>query len=326
MARQAGYYRFSRRNQPRLNTVSSGIMKLTIGVTVLQFLSPSLFGSQIIRDQFALYLPRLWQGDFWRLLSVTLVHDNAFHIFMNMYALWLFGRLFEPLVGGKRFLLIYVLSGLGGSIAVALFGQIGTPVVGASGAIYGIFGGLLAYYYGRYQSLGLLWKDPLSRQLIILLGINIVISFAPGISLLGHLGGLIVGSLIGYLFGRHDTVGLAFGEKAGSVILGFAMLGILVYSAMPVHRGGFWLIKSVNLLGYTVDAEGNFIWHQQEEGFKQERLQEARAAFEKSENDPDNSKLYRDLRDHVGGLIEKLERAFQLEEISPPPQKKELEV
>lgn len=78
----------------------------------------------------------------WRLLTVLLVHGGIWHLLLNMFALWLMGRTLEPLIGRLRFVVLYLLSGLGGSVMVVLFG-FDTSVVGASGAIFGLFGATL---------------------------------------------------------------------------------------------------------------------------------------------------------------------------------------
>ncbi|MFK5126597.1 rhomboid family intramembrane serine protease, partial [Klebsiella pneumoniae] len=78
----------------------------------------------------------------WRLFTAALVHSGFFHIGLNMLALWFIGRNLEPLLGKWRFVALYLLGTLGGSVAVALLAPT-TIVVGASGAIFALFGALL---------------------------------------------------------------------------------------------------------------------------------------------------------------------------------------
>ncbi len=130
----------------------------------------------------------------WRVLTVLLVHGGFAHLGLNMLALWLIGRSLEPLLGRGRFLALYLLSGLGGSVAVALLAPY-TSVVGASGAIFGMFGALLVI--GRHIGANV-------TGIAIILAINLAIGFFPGfgISWQAHVGGLIVGALIGLVYSR----------------------------------------------------------------------------------------------------------------------------
>ena len=117
-----------------------------------------------------------------------LVHDGFWHVGLNMLALWMIGRSLEPLLGHGRFLTLYLLSALGGSVAVALL-SFTTPVVGASGAIFGLFGALIVI--GRHIGANI-------AGIAIILGVNLVIGFIPGfnVSWQAHVGGLVVGALV----------------------------------------------------------------------------------------------------------------------------------
>jgi membrane associated rhomboid family serine protease len=125
------------------------------------------------------------------------VHDGFWHVGLNMLAVWMIGRSLEPLLGHARFLALYLISGLGGSVAVALL-AFGTPVIGASGAVFGLLGALLVI--GRHIGANI-------TAIAILLGINLVIGFLPGrgISWQAHVGGLVTGALIGLIYARTRT-------------------------------------------------------------------------------------------------------------------------
>lgn len=116
------------------------------------------------------------------------------HLLFNMYALWVTGQVLEPVLGRLRFTALYLLSALGGSVAVLLLADPNAqswlvPVLGASGAVFGLFGALLVVLR-RFKGN--------ANQILILLGINFVISFVvPNISWQGHLGGLVVGAAMG---------------------------------------------------------------------------------------------------------------------------------
>jgi membrane associated rhomboid family serine protease len=124
-------------------------------------------------------------GEWWRVLSAAFLHVGPLHLVMNMLALLVFGSELERQLGRWRFLVLYALSALGGAAAIQLFGEPRVPVAGASTAIYGLLGGLGVLMLARRQDL---------RALLTLLAINVLISFLPGVSLLGHLGGLVAGA------------------------------------------------------------------------------------------------------------------------------------
>ncbi|SNR62107.1 rhomboid family intramembrane serine protease [Blastococcus mobilis] len=125
-------------------------------------------------------------GEWWRVFTAAFLHIGPVHLAMNMLALLLFGSEMERQLGRWRYLSLYLLSALGGAVAIQLLGDPRVAVAGASAAIYGLLGGLGVLMLAQRQDL---------RGLLTLLAINVVISFLPGVSLLGHLGGLVAGAL-----------------------------------------------------------------------------------------------------------------------------------
>lgn len=130
----------------------------------------------------------------WRMITSAFLHSQNFllHIVLNMYTLWIFGQALEPLLGRIRFLAVYLLSAVGGSVGYLLLTPIlpeGGPVgvVGASGAIFGLFGAMLVVQRHRGGE---------TKQLWVLIAINGVIGFmVPQIAWQAHLGGLVTGAL-----------------------------------------------------------------------------------------------------------------------------------
>lgn len=171
-----------------------------IGITLFVYLLTLIPGiGSTIQNQLLFIAPALYPdltGRFepWRLLTVALVHGSFFHVGLNMLALWMIGRSLEPLLGRWRFLTLYLLSALGGSVAVTLLSFL-TPVVGASGAIFGLFGALLVI--GRHIGANI-------AGIAIILGVNLVIGFLPGfnVSWQAHIGGLLVGLLVAFIYTR----------------------------------------------------------------------------------------------------------------------------
>ena len=124
-------------------------------------------------------------GEWWRVITAAFLHVGPVHLAMNMLALLIFGSELERQLGRWRFLALYLVSALGGAAVIQLFGDPRVPVAGASTAIYGLLGALGVLMIARRQDL---------RGILTLLAINVLISFLPGVSLLGHLGGLVAGA------------------------------------------------------------------------------------------------------------------------------------
>jgi membrane associated rhomboid family serine protease len=130
--------------------------------------------------------PLVDAGQWWRLVTAAFLHVGPLHLVLNMLALLVFGTELEGLLGRWRYLALYFVSVLGGATAVQLFSD--APVAGASTAIWGLMGGLGVLLLARRQDL---------RGIVTLLALNVLISvLVPGISLVGHLGGLVAGALV----------------------------------------------------------------------------------------------------------------------------------
>ncbi|WOF23094.1 rhomboid family intramembrane serine protease [Microbacterium betulae] len=204
------------------------IAGITAIVYLLQMVDQyALGGSLGIQSWLAFYAPYLYPdltGTFqpWRLLTVALVHGGIWHVGLNMLSLWMIGRILEPVVGSARFLALYVLSALGGSVAVALL-SFTTPVVGASGAVFGLLGALLVI--GRRLGGNI-------TGILVLLGINLVIGFLPGfnVSWQAHVGGLVTGLVVGLVLSRTGGRGRRGLQTA---LLGLVLVGLVALLAVP---------------------------------------------------------------------------------------------
>ena len=175
--------------------VTYAIIALCVLVYVLQWLLPG----EAVYQQFA-FANVFADREPWRMLTAAFLHSQSFllHIVLNMYTLWIFGQALEPLLGRVRFLAVYLLSAVGGSIGFLLL----TPdrpvigVVGASGAIFGLFGAMLVVQRHRGGE---------TRQLWVLIAINGAIGFfVQGIAWQAHLGGFFCGLFLVPLFERRS--------------------------------------------------------------------------------------------------------------------------
>lgn len=163
------------------------------------------------------YAPFLTETEPWRMVSSAFLHSkNIMHIAFNMYALWILGNALEPAFGRARFLAVYLISAFAGSVGVLLIAPIDTVVVGASGAVFGLFGALFVVQKKRGGDL---------RQIIVLLLINVAIGFiVPNIAWQAHLGGLIAGVLC--------TVAIAYAPAKNRVLVQWG--GIAAVAALLV--------------------------------------------------------------------------------------------
>jgi membrane associated rhomboid family serine protease len=155
-------------------------------------------GSGPLSEAGFVYGPAVAHGEWWRLITGAFLHLNILHIAFNMYALWLFGPIIEQMYGHVEFAVIYLLCALGGNVLTILVAPT-VPALGASGAIFGLFG--LAFIVSRRRHLLL---GPQARAMLsrvgTLLVLNLIITFSlPFISWTGHVGGLGVGAVIGLL-------------------------------------------------------------------------------------------------------------------------------
>jgi membrane associated rhomboid family serine protease len=204
------------------------VTKVLIGINVLVYLAEIGSGSgttgagngSSVVERFALFGPAVANGDWWRLITSGFLHANVLHIGLNMLILWLVGSPLEEMLGRGRYLLLYFVSLLAGSAGALLQAPLVTTV-GASGAIFGLFGALLVLeYFATGQIVG--------GQAFGLIVINLIFSFAfSNISWGGHIGGLvggILGTLVLARFGRghaaYGRIGLL--GIAGMVLIGAA--------------------------------------------------------------------------------------------------------
>jgi len=159
------------------------------------------------------------QGDFHRLLTSMFLHASLIHLLFNSYALYVVGQDVERLYGSGRFLVIYFLGGLGGSLLSYVLGD-ATPSVGASGAIFGLIGAEIAYFYLHREAFGKHGQQQL-RSLLMVAGVNLFLGATiPGINNLAHIGGLVFGAVLGWLLApKYEAPSVFMPAGDGSVTL-----------------------------------------------------------------------------------------------------------
>lgn len=211
----------------RVNLVTMVLIGINVAVAVIEFASGSSasFTNNTIFEKGALFAAGyvdasgnplgVAHGEWWRMFTAMFLHASFFHLAVNMYSLYFVGSIMEQVIGRWRFLLLYLVSGIAGSAGALLLNPL-SPTVGASGAIFGILGGLFVLERRRHIATG--------GQVAGLIVLNLVITFAfaSTISVGGHVGGLIGGILLMLAI-------LQFRRSAGHTLVAAAAL--LVASA-----------------------------------------------------------------------------------------------
>lgn len=185
----------------------------------------SIVNYNFILNTFANYYLYIKNGEFYRLLTSTFVHANIIHLLFNMYALYVIGPVVEKYYGKLKFLLIYLGSGIIGSLFSVVLTNYAS--VGASGAIFGLFGALLFFGYKYRATLDGFLRSSIVPTLILNLIIGLVI---PGIDISAHIGGLIGGVLFSYSVGVVNKGKNK--DRINGIIVIIIMVAFLVYMLM----------------------------------------------------------------------------------------------
>jgi membrane associated rhomboid family serine protease len=207
--------------------VTMTLLALNVGIYLAGVLSPE-FDRWLIENM-ALINVEVANGEWWRVFTAAFLHAGLFHLAINMYILWLFGTSLERSAGHAPFLALYLASAAAGGAMSALTGPQFSVSVGASGAIFGLFG---AWFSASYRSRHTPAGQAMFRQFLILLLLNAAIPLAvPNIDWRAHLGGFIAGVVIHQLWtrlvpGRPDAVAArtAIASGVGLISLSLAML------------------------------------------------------------------------------------------------------
>jgi rhomboid protease GluP len=188
-----------------LPVVRPRITYVLIGINIAVFLGQILTDSDLWFFFGAKINEFIVAGEWWRLVTPIFLHANLIHLAVNGYSLFIFGTQVEALFSYKRYLVIYMLSGIASTVLSFIMSP--EPSVGASGAIFGLVGAMLVHLYRHRKLFG----ERGRRRLIdvaVIAGINLLIGLNPGIDNWGHLGGLIGGVVLAWLIGPIYTVSI----------------------------------------------------------------------------------------------------------------------
>jgi rhomboid protease GluP len=174
------------------------------------------------------YGPKTTQGEWWRMFTCMFLHIGLLHLLFNMVALWNVGTLMERLLGSVGFLVLYVVAGLLGSLASVAWNPF-VVSAGASGAIFGLIGGLLAFLMRHRDTQQHAFLAVLRTNTLAFLGFNLVYGFIqPGIDMAAHLGGLVGGFVCGLALTSPFTLASRARRGVRSGLVGVVGVGLIV--------------------------------------------------------------------------------------------------
>ena len=220
----------------RTAPVTWALILLNVAVFGYTLTRPDPFSARTLIDLGAVYGWAVGtQGEWWRLLTGMFLHGGPTHILLNMVSLFIVGRIAEGVMDRWSYLLLYLASGIAGG-AVSVWMHPDGLSVGASGAIFGIFGMIAGYAVAFRRRLGSKFGE-LMREFGGVLVLNLVLGFTiPGIDMSAHIGGLIVGFVGGWLM-RYPGA-----TRIWSVVTIVLALGVVAvfFPAMFVREGSMY--------------------------------------------------------------------------------------
>ena len=181
------------------------ITYIIMGICFIMFLITGMGNDTGVLIEYGANLDVLVKnGEYYRLLTSMFLHSGLLHLFFNMYALYIIGPQVESFFGKTKYLIIYLLSGISGSLLSVAF-NVNTVSVGASGAIFGLFGASLYFGYNYRGYLG----NVIKSQILPVVIINLIFGFiSTGVDVAGHIGGLIGGIIVSSVLGSSDEKGI----------------------------------------------------------------------------------------------------------------------
>ena len=163
-------------------------------------------------------------NEFYRIFSSFFLHESALHFLCNMYALYIIGTQLESFIGKSKFLTVYIISGMTGSLLSMSFLSDTSASLGASGAIFGLLGSLL--YFGYYYRVYL--GSVIKSQIVPIILLNLMIGFTmTGIDNAAHIGGLIGGILVTLALGVKEKTTVF--EKINGLVVFLIYIGFLIF-------------------------------------------------------------------------------------------------
>ena len=199
------------------------VTTILIVLNILIYILSILFGEyENILNNYCVYGPLIRVGEYYRLLTGIFLHGGLLHLLFNCYALWIIGNQIESFMGRGKYLIIYLFSGLMGSLFSITFSNYAS--IGASGAIFGLLGSMLYFGYHYRIYLG----NVIKSQILPLIILNLVLGFIiSGVDNFAHIGGLLGGALITVALGvKYKSTTF---EKMNGWIVTFILTAFMIY-------------------------------------------------------------------------------------------------
>lgn len=229
------------------------------------------FSHEMVSRLFAARAIDIQYGEYWRLLTMGLVHADEMHIAFNMFSLWILGGIYERIAGGKWMLGIFVISVLASSSMGSLIYDSHTLMRGASGGVYGLFAAVLAYFYAKIGSVKGMLQVPQSRQLLMWLGIGVAFSiFVPNVSLLGHAAGFVPGAILGYYYEHWYDRSVDIYHKTAAVMVVALTVIVAAFACFPIGRASFDAVRAMKAYEAGRIERGDELLESAEDGKRQD--------------------------------------------------------
>jgi membrane associated rhomboid family serine protease len=193
------------------------VCQVLLALNVIVFVAQQLDAT--VASRFALIPPYVADGEWYRLLTSAFLHDGLIHIGCNMALLWWVGSELERALGWARFLALYLVAGLGGAAASYVLSPLNIAALGASGAVFGLFGAyvVVARRVGADAS-----------RVYMLIGVNLLLGFSlPNIDYWAHIGGLATGAAVGAAYAHMP-------QGRGQWVRQAAVVGVVVVALVAV--------------------------------------------------------------------------------------------
>ncbi len=205
--------------------VTLGLVSLNLAIWLLQIFPGSNLTSQLA------FVPLSVYTEPWRMITAGFAHSesNPLHVLLNMYSLYIFGSILEPMLGRLRFLAVWLISVFGSSVAVMYLNTPDTWVIGASGGVFG----LMAAYFVVLRAVG-----ERSQSLLGLIAINLVFGFImPGVSWQAHLGGLFAGGAMTAVYANTRNRNQRSTQLIGAIGVVLVFLALTYYRMQTMLMG-----------------------------------------------------------------------------------------
>lgn len=200
-----------------------------IALNAVIFLLTWATGTDAAWAKWAMVPQAVADGEWYRLITAAFIHQGFLHIAFNMYILYIVGSPLERMAGHLRFIVMYLVAALGGTIASYAFNDAFTASAGASGAIFGLMGAFaVAAIRFKYDA----------RQILFLVGLNLVLGFVlTGVDWKAHIGGLITGAAVSFVFFYAPRARRTVVQVLGVLGILVVLLGIVLWRTSELSSG-----------------------------------------------------------------------------------------